>query len=149
VEQSNLTCAAIISFAKEIEDNSAEFYRNLADKYPNSRTKFLSFSKECRKNKTLITRTYQETISDALEACFITGPKLENYAIRRNIPKTLSPKDALEMAIEIEDEAIEAYLSIAEQTKQLLATIPMAFRTVAKNRKHRRQELNRLLDSLG
>jgi len=120
----------------------------LAERYAKGKEKFLSFSKESKKNKILITRTYQETISDALEACFIKGLNLSDITITTSLAEDMSFLDALKMAIELEDEAAEFYIDVAERTKSLLATIPMAFGRVAKNRKNRKHELNLLLDSL-
>jgi len=148
MEEPNVTCAAIISFAEKFEDNSSDFYEKLAERYAKGKEKFLSFSKESKKNKILITRTYQETISDALEACFIKGLNLSDITITTSLAEDMSFLDALKMAIELEDKAAKFYIDVAERTKSLLATIPMAFRRVAKNRKNRKHELNSLLDSL-
>ena len=65
------TTASIISFAENLEDKSSEFYEHLSQLYPEKREVFLDFIKENNKNKKQIVRTYQETISDALEASFV------------------------------------------------------------------------------
>ena len=40
------TCSETISFAKELENKSAKFYEELAQKYAKDKDVFLSFAKE-------------------------------------------------------------------------------------------------------
>jgi rubrerythrin len=51
----------------------------------------------------------------------------------------------LKTAIQLEDKAIKFYTDVAERSKSLLATIPMAFERVAKSRKNRKLKLESLL----
>jgi len=124
------TCSAIISFAQKLEDNSSKFYEALAAKSTKGEEAFLAFAKESRKNKLLVTRTYQETITDALEACFIQID-LSDYLAEMTLEEDMSYLDALKMAIKLEEKASNFYLDVAERSKSLLATIPRAFRKVA------------------
>ena len=148
MEEPGTTCAAIISLAQKIEGETAKFYENLAERYTERKADFLSFSKESKKNEVLITRTYQETISDALEACFIEGLNLNNIVLARTLSRDVDFATALRMAIRLEDEATKFYSEIAERTRSLLATIPMVFKKVAKNRKNRKLKLESILRSL-
>lgn len=148
MEELGITCAAIISFAQKIEGETAEFYEHLAERYTESKADFLSFSKKSKKNEVLITRTYQETISDALEACFIEGLNLNNMVVARTLPKDVDFAQALRMAIRLEDEATKFHSEIAERTKSLLATIPMVFKKVAKNRRNQKLKLESILRNL-
>ena len=141
------TCSAIISFAEKLEGNSSKFYEELAEKYTEDKEIFLAFAKEGRKNRVLVTRTYQETITDALEACFIQI-NLSDYLTETTSKEGMSYLDALEMAIELEEKASKFYLDVAEQSKSLLATIPRAFRKVAERRNNRKLKLKSILDSL-
>lgn len=140
------TCSAIISFAEKLEDNSIKFYEELAEKYTEDKEIFLSFAKESRKNKVLVSRTYQETITDAIEACFsFRGLNLSDYLAEATLTEDMSYIDALKMAIELEKKASKFYLDVVEQTKSLLATIPRAFRKVAEIRNNRELKLKSLL----
>lgn len=141
------TCSAIISFAEKLESNSSKFYEELAEKYEENKEIFLAFAKEGRKNKVLVTRTYQETITDALEACFIQID-LSNYLAETTLKEDMSYLDALKMAIELEEKASKFYFDAAEQSKSLLATIPRAFRKVAERRNNRKPKLKSLVESL-
>jgi rubrerythrin len=141
------TCSAIISFAEKLEDNSSKFYEELAEKSAENKEIFLAFAKEGRKNKVLVTRTYQETITDALEACFIQI-NLSSYLAETTLKEDMNYLDALKMAIELEEKASKFYFDAAEQSKSLLATIPRAFRKVAERRKNRKPKLKSLVESL-
>ena len=141
------TCSAIISFSAKLESNSSKFYEELAEKSAGNKEIFLAFAKESRKNKVLVTRTYQETITDALEACFIQID-LSNYLAETPLKENMSYLDALKMAIELEEKASKFYFDAAEQSKSLLATIPRAFRKVAEKRNNRKPKLKSLVESL-
>jgi len=138
------TCSAIVSFAEKLEDNSSKFYEQLAEKYPEGKETFLAFAKESKKNKVLVTRTYQETITDAIEACFIQI-NLSNYLAETTWKEGMSYHDALKRAIELEEKATKFYLDVAERSKSLLATIPTAFRKVAEGRNNHKLKLKSLL----
>ena len=58
------TTSAVISFAKELEDNSVKYYENLIQKYPQNKEIFLSFIKENKKNVVSVQRVYYEGITD-------------------------------------------------------------------------------------
>jgi len=138
------TCSAIISFAEKLEDNSSKFYKELAEKYTEGKETFLAFAKESWMNKVLVTRTYQETITDAIEACFIRID-LNDYLAETTLKEGMSYHDALKKALELEEKAGKFYLDVAERSKSLLATIPRAFRKVAERRNDHKLKLKSLL----
>ncbi|UCE43971.1 MAG: hypothetical protein JSV57_00260 [Candidatus Bathyarchaeota archaeon] len=139
------TCSAIISFAQRLEEASSKFYEETAGKYAEGREAFLAFAKECMKSKVLVTRTYQETISDALEACFIQMD-LSDYPAEIALNEGQSYHGALETAMKLEENARRFYSDAAEQSKSLLATIPRAFKKAAERRNSRKLRLKTMLD---
>jgi rubrerythrin len=148
-DASVVTAAVVISFSGTLEESSAEFYRALADKWTEHRDQFLSFAKDCERVKTQVLRTYQETISDALDATSsFKGLKLETYEPDMAVPADVSYADAIRMAIAIEDKAIAFYRTVAEQAS-LLATIPRAFNRAANRHEKNRATLQSLLDDTG
>jgi len=146
MEEPNVTASAILSFADKLEDDSSKFYGKLAERYADDKETFLSFVEESRKNKVLVIRTYQETITDALEACFIKGLNLNDYLVETTLTEGMRYPDALKIAIKLEEKAGKFYSDAAETSKSLLATIPSAFRKVAERRNSRRLMLKSLLD---
>jgi len=143
----NVTASAIISFTEKLEDRSSAFYEELADRWVDSKEAFLAFAKESKKNKTQVIRTYQETITDALEACFsFEGLDLRDYEIETALAKDASYVEALGIALELEETACAFYLDVADRSESLLATIPRAFRRVAKKRGKHKLELQSLRD---
>lgn len=83
-----VTTSDVIGFIERLEDDSSKLYYEMAEKYPCQKDIFLKYAEECEKSKILVTRTYQETITDALEACFsFKGLELEEHKIEIYIPK--------------------------------------------------------------
>jgi len=144
-----VTTSAVISFAEKLEDDSSTFYRKLAEEYAKDKEAFLAFARECEKSKVLVTRTYQETITDALEACFsFEDLNLDDYLVRMTLAEGAGYQEALKTAIGLEEEASRFYFDVAEQSKSFLATIPMAFRKIAERRRSRKSRLESILESL-
>ena len=141
----SVTTAATIRFSELIEDRSSAFYNELAERWADKTETFLAFSKESKKNKTQVVRTYQETISDAYEASYsFEGLILKNYEFDTELVKDASMAEGLKTAIALEEKACAFYLDVAARSESLLATIPRAFKQVAKKRSRRRSKLESL-----
>ena len=149
LQEKSLTASAIISFAQKLEDEASQFYAMMAEKTPEARETLLVFAKEGQKNKTLINRTYQETISDALETGFsFKNIVLNDYLTEINLKKDVTPSENLKIALIFEQKAVNFYLTVAEQSKSLLATIPRAFMKVAETRKNRIEKIQKIIGLL-
>ena len=70
---------------------------------------------------------------------------LEDYQVEPELPDDVALADALQMAIALEDHAVRLYQEVAQRSQSLLATIPAAFRRVAKKRTARRKRWEALL----
>ncbi len=142
------TASAIINYSEKLEDESSKFYEKLAKEFAEKRELFIEFAQQGRKNKVLITRTYQETITDALEACFsFKGLKLADYTAQISVTEGTNYSEALRMAVQLEEKACRFYLDAAECGKSLLATIPRAFKKTADERNKRKLKLEALLSN--
>jgi len=145
--KSTLTASAIMSFAEKLEDDSSAFYEKMARRFDEGKEVFLGFAKDSNKNKTHLVRTYQETISDALEATFsFEGVELDDYDFESALAQDSSFKEAIKMALDIEESVSKLYSQIAAQAQSLLATIPGAFSRVAKKRSARKELLQTMLN---
>jgi hypothetical protein len=148
MEKIPVTASAIISFSAKLEDGTSAFYEEMAGRFPDYGEQLLAFAQEGRKNKTQVVRTYQETITDALEACYsFEGLDLDQYAVETVLPENVSFADAVKLALALEEKACAFYQDVAERSKALLATIPGAFRRVAKKRNKRLLKLQSYLES--
>ena len=146
METANPTASTVISFAQELEEKSAAFYEKLSERFPESKELFLSFADGSRKNKVLVTRTYQETITDAIEACYsFKNLNMDDYMIQTTLQERASHSDALKSAIQLEEVACKFYSEVAERCSSLLATIPRAFKKVAQERGKRQLKLESML----
>ena len=137
-----LTAAAIMSFCTKLQDDSAAFYTELAERFSEQRRTFQGYAQRCERNKTQIVRTYQETVTDALETGYsFEGLNLRDYAVDLTLAEDASLADAVEQAIALETKAVALYEDVARASQSLLATIPRAFERVAERRRQRQEEL--------
>jgi len=149
MDELGATASAIINFAERLEDDTSRFYQEFADRFAKNKERFLAFVEDSKRNKELVIRTYRETITDALEACFsFKGLNLGNYKIQMVLPQGASYSEALKIAMRLEENAYKFYTDVAECGKSLLATIPRALRKAAETRNKRILELRSILDSL-
>ena len=143
------TASAIISFAKKLEQDSAKFYGDLAQRYVKDRDIFLPFAEENRKNVVQIERAYYGVITDAIEGCFAFDIESEAYVVEATLAEDASYSDALGKAIELEEKIGEFYADAAEQSKSYMADVPRAFMLIVKKRNNRVAKLGSLLDKEG
>ena len=143
-----LTTAAIISFSENLEERSMAFYTGLAERWVQHREVFVAFAKDGKRNRTQVVRTYQETVSDAYETSYsFEGLDLGTYGADTTLGEDASLIECLEQAVALEERASAFYLDAAERSESLLATIPRAFKRVAKKRGSRKRELEALLSN--
>jgi rubrerythrin len=139
------TSASVISFAKQLEADSAAFYEKLAERYPKGKEIFLTFSKENNNYAMMIQRAYYGVITDAIEGCFAFTVETDKYAFKVEPTKETNFADALNQAIDVEQKLISFYTDAAEQSKAFMADVPRTFLIVAKKRKGREDKLRTLL----
>jgi len=139
------TSASVISFAKQLEADSAGFYEKMAERYPQAAELSLTFSKENNNYATMIQRAYYGVITDAIEGCFAFSVETDKYTFEREPAKELGYADALKQAIDMEQKLISFYTDAAEQSKAFMADVPRTFLIVAKKRKSREDKLRALL----
>jgi rubrerythrin len=139
------TSASVISFAKQLEADSAGFYEKMAERYPKAAELFLTFPKENKNYETMIQRAYYGVITDALEGCFAFTVETDKYTFDKEPAKKLGDTDALNQAIDMEHKLISFYTDAAEQSKAFMADVPRTFLIVARKRRNREDKLRALL----
>ncbi len=142
--EEGLTASAVMHLAEQIEEKSAAFYQQLASRFEKGREEFLGFVEESEKNRAFLVRTYQETVSDALETAF-SCKGLDLAALEISLPESATLKEAMEMAMSLERRVSDLYFQISEQSQSLLATIPRAFARVARKRAARIEVLQNMI----
>ena len=138
------TASETISFAKKLEEESANFYQELAQKYAEGKDSFLSSATENRENGVQIQRAYYSAITDAIEGCFAFEIDSGEYEIETSLEDKASYADALAKAIKIEEKMKRFYEDAAEQSKSLMADVPRTFVRIAKKRGKRIAKLKAL-----
>ena len=139
------TMAAVMSFVSKIENDSASFYRNYAEKYPELESIFLSWNKENSKFEKNIKRTYFGVITDTLESNYaFQGLDTDDYNFETQLPEKVDSSEAVKKAREIEETIKNFYLKAAQLSDGLMADIPRLFRKIVKKREERCQALDTL-----
>jgi rubrerythrin len=140
------TASETISFAKKLENESAEFYKDLCQKYAKDEDTLLSFAEENGKNIVQIERAYYGVITDAIEGCFAFDVETDEHTFETELAENASYADALGKALEMEEKIIKFYSDATEQSSSLMADVPRAFKMIAKKRKNRELKLRSLLE---
>jgi hypothetical protein len=131
------TMAAVMTFVSRVEDDSASFYESCAEKYPDLKDTFLSWSKENRKFEKNVKRTYFGVITDTIESNYaFEGLDTDDYAFDTTIPENAG--EAIEKAREMEARIRAFYVKAAELSEGLMADIPRLFKQIARKREDRR-----------
>ena len=138
------TCSEAISLARNLEKDSAVFYKTLAERNVDKRDLFISFVEENEKFIKQIERAYYGVISDALEGCFAFSLNPEEYSLETGLAKNATLAEAIQSALNIEEKIIDFYNIAAEQSKSLMADVPRAFKLVVKKRNKRQSALRSL-----
>jgi rubrerythrin len=135
------TASEGISLARKLESDSAQFYQDMARKFPQGAGIFESMAKENKKNIAQVESSYYGVITDAIEGCYAFQLDPDNYP--KDLVKTpvTSYENALKQAVRIEEGIIKFYSDAAEQSKSLMADVPQTFRLIAKKRGARLTQL--------
>ena len=142
------TASQLIAFAKQLETESADFYKNLLDRFHEEKAFFDTLIKENMNFVSRIETVYYEVISDAIEGCFAFDLDTNLYEIGQVLTSDSMVPDVLRQAISIEERIIAFYDNSIDQSQGLLADIPRAFKSVVKKRTDRKLKLEELLDEV-
>jgi hypothetical protein len=140
------TASEGITLARKLENDSAKFYEEIAQKYTRDAETFLAFAKDNKKNIAQIERAYYGVITDAIEGSYAFNIDPADYTFKIAIPAGASYADILNQAVEIEKKIIKFYSDAAEQSQPLMADVPRNFTMVAKKRNNRIPQLKSLAD---
>jgi rubrerythrin len=138
------TASETISFVKELEEKSAEFYEDLVQRYSKNGDVLLSYARENKKYFTQVQRAYYSVITDAIEGGYAFDLEADDYRLDTKLPNDASYSDALDKAVEIEEKIIKFYTTAAEQSMSLMADVPRNFKIVARKRGDRISKLKSL-----
>lgn len=139
------TAATVITFAEDLEDQTAACYDALAGRFLEQAGQFERFAQRAAQTKMEVVRTYRETVSDALETNFsFADVDLNTYRGCWDAPEGTDLAAVAAQLLVVEQKAVTFYSDMAETSESLLATIPAAFRRAAKVRTQRITRLERM-----
>ena len=135
------TASETISFLKELEEKSSQYYEELSQRYSRDKDDLLSFAMENKKYFSRIRRAYYSVITDAIEGGYAFDLDTDNYIFETELAENTSYLEALDKALKMEKKIINYYTDAAEQSESLMADIPRNFLINAKKRKNRISKL--------
>lgn len=138
------TASETLSFLRELEEKSAQFYEAMASKFPQHSTAFLAYAKENRKFNKQVQMAYQSVITDAIEGCFAFNLEASDYLFDTDLAEDISFQQAILKALSIEQKIFACYAAGADQSGPLLADVPRNFRIVMKKMSSRPELLKSL-----
>jgi hypothetical protein len=141
----NPTTSSVISYLQDLENYSEKFYSELTDRFPEYSTLFARFATESKANGLLISRTYQETVTDALETAFsFEGLDLEDALPRDTLNGNANLSRFVEESLNLERTASELYADVAKRSLGHLSTIQNVLLSIGNKRKSRITKLEEL-----
>ena len=135
------TASETLSFLRELEEKLAQYYEELARRFPEQEEAFLAFAKENRKYNKQIQMAYQSVITDAIEGCYAFDLEADDYTFDTELPEGADLAQAAARALEMENKILACYTLGAEQSASLLADVPRNFKIVLRKRKPRLEKL--------
>lgn len=139
------TASEGISFARELETRSAEFYEELASRFTPQAEVFRSYAAANKKHVANIERAYYGVITDAIEGCYAFKLEPADYPLDVDLAELSEVSGVLAKAIRNEETIVRFYEEAAEQAKSTLADVPRAFTLVARKHRERIEEMRTLL----
>lgn len=145
MSEQTITAAVVVGYCEHLEDGSAALYEQMAQRFPEQGDLFRGFAKDCAKSKLTVVRTYQETVTDAIETGYsFAGYTMPPPLFGLSLQPGQSLQEAAGLCVALEDQASAFYTTVADLSASLLATIPGAFRRVARTRAQRKSKLEAL-----
>jgi rubrerythrin len=139
------TASEGITLARKLENESAQFYEDLAGKYTQDAEVYQSFAGENKKYISQIERAYYGVITDAIEGGYAFNLEADKYVFQTKLPEKADYAEALKTAIAMEEKIISFYNEAAEQSRGLMADVPRTFLLVVKKRESRKAKLLELI----
>lgn len=143
------TASETLSFIRGQEEKAAKFYQELSKRYPEKAEAFASYAKDNDKYNTMVQRSYQSVITDAIEGCYAFNLESDEFVFNTDLPKGAGLPEAAKKALEIEDVIVGLYNKAADQSMSLLADVPRTFKIVVKKRGERIAALDSMKKAKG
>ena len=139
------TVPEVITFVKNLENDSARFFEEIARQYTVDAEALLSFARDNRKNISQIERAYYSSVTDAIEGGYAFDLDPKEYALELAVPQGKGYADILKQAIDNEGKIIAFYHAAARQSESLISEVQQAFRIVVKRKVSNKVKLEEIL----
>ena len=142
------TASAVVSFAEKMENDTAEYYESLTQRFKEDRSLISSFVKENKANIVKLNKACKGVITDTNKSDAVFSIEEGEYAIETLLPNDIEYSDALHKALAFERTIIKFYNDASEQAKGIKADIPKQFIKAARVRGNRIYEMETLVNSI-
>lgn len=112
------TFTMVLRFTLQLEDQTPQFYYNLAanSKFPQAKELFRKFSESSEKRKKELERTARESVDHSLLEP-IAGIFEEAYALKTSVPESATLPDVVSTARALEQQMQDFYTQAGEKIK--------------------------------
>lgn len=123
----------VLRYTLELEDQTAQFYRNFAnEKYGNAQELFSKFSQNSEKRKKELERTARESVDHSfLEP--VSGLTEEAYKPNVNLLQSASTNDVVASAKQLE-ELMQNFYQVAGEKVKFIANVSRLYKRYAQDR---------------
>ena len=126
------TTSQLISHHKAMEQQQADLYSVLAEKYPEHSEVFQRLGKDSIKHMEMVQRAYREGVTDAFELAFLATPiSEEEYKLVKQIDDL---SDAARTMLRNEETIIKFCQEAAVNSGNLLPDVPETFLRLVKRK---------------
>lgn len=140
------TAPEVITFIKNLENDSARFFEEIARQHTVDAETLLSFARNNRKNISQIERAYYSSVTDAIEGGYAFDLNPNEYALELAVPEGKGYASILKQAIDNEGKIIAFYNAAARQSESLISEVQQAFKIVVKRKVSDKAKLEELLN---
>jgi len=138
------TTSETISFIRTFENSIADFYEDLAERFPDHRDTLSSLAAETRKHVVLLERAYYSVISDALEGGYAFDMDPDAYRFNTTLAMDVTLAEAVAQVRALEETSIDFYTLAAEQSGSLMADVPQTMKQIVKKKIRRREVIDQI-----
>ena len=138
------TTSETISFIRTFENSIADFYEDLAERFPDHRDTLSSLAAETRKHVVLLERAYYSEISDALEGGYAFDMDPDAYRFNTTLAMDVTLAEAVAQVRALEETSIDFYTLAAEQSGSLMADVPQTMKQIVKKKLRRREVVDQI-----
>lgn len=126
------TFSMVLRFTLQLEDQTTQFYRNVAEKFSPTNELFTKFAQNSERRKKDLERTARESVDHSLLEP-VSGLLEENYKMNIDTQQTATMNDAISAAKKLE-ETMQKYYEEAGNKIKFISNVSRLYKKYAQDR---------------